>query len=110
MISSRTEPSEIEKQWDSPTPPNDEEAAFSEKEKLDVEGKNPNIVDWDGPDDKENPRNWTTLYKSWLTFQLSMLALAASMGSSINAPADDTIAKYVGVSNEVAVLGISLYV
>jgi hypothetical protein len=109
-ISSRTEDTEIEKQWESPTPPNDEEAAFSEKEKREEEQKDPNIVDWDGPDDQENPRNWSTLYKSWLTFQLSMLALAASMGSSINSPADDTIGRYVGVSSEVAVLGISLYV
>ena len=110
MLSSQTALPEIEKHWNSPTPPNDEEAAFSEKEKLEAERKDPNIVDWDGPDDQENPRNWTTLYKSWLTFQLSMLALAASMGSSINSPADDTIAQYVGVSREVAVLGISLYV
>ena len=107
---SRTELPEKEQVWNSPTPPNDEEAALSEKEKLEKERKDPNIVDWDGPDDQENPRNWSTLYKSWLTFQLSMLALAASMGSSIIAPADDTVAQYVGVSSEVAVLSISLYV
>lgn len=72
--------------------------------------KDPHLVDWDGPFDKENPRNWSTLYKAWITFQLSMLALAASMGSSIIAPANKDIAKYVGVSSEVAVLTVSLYV
>jgi hypothetical protein len=38
-----------------------------------------------------------------------MLALAGSLGSSITTPADDTIAEYTGVSNELAVLDVSLY-
>lgn len=67
-------------------------------------------VDWDGPDDKSNPRNWSNLYKAWITFQLGMLALAASLGSSIIAPAETEVAKYVGVSTETSVLTISLYV
>lgn len=66
-------------------------------------------VDWEGPDDSLNPRNWSTGYKSWITFQLGMLALAASLGSSIISPAGSAIARYVGVSDEVAVLSISLY-
>ncbi|KAK6607733.1 MFS multidrug transporter [Botrytis cinerea] len=45
------------------------------------------LVGWDGDDDQGNPRNWSTLYKSWITFQLGMLALSASLGSSIISPA-----------------------
>jgi len=95
--------------WNAPTPLNDEESAVpsnpvEEKIKIDT-----NLVDWDGHNDQENPRNWSTLYKSWITFQLGMLALAASLGSSIIAPAGNTIAGYVGVSSEVAVLSVSLY-
>lgn len=67
------------------------------------------LVDWDGDDDQGNPRNWSTLYKSWITFQLGMLALSASLGSSIISPAGKTIAAYVGVGSEVSVLSISLY-
>jgi hypothetical protein len=67
------------------------------------------LVDWDGPDDNTNPRNWSTGYKSWITFQLGMLALAASLGSSIISPALPTVATYTGVSNEVAVLATALY-
>ena len=67
------------------------------------------LVDWD-EDDQANPRNWSTGYKSWITFQLGMLALAASLGSSIIAPAENAISAYTGVSHEVAVLSISLYV
>lgn len=27
----------------------------------------PNLVKWDGPDDPENPQNWSFWYKSWIT-------------------------------------------
>jgi hypothetical protein len=38
-----------------------------------------------------------------------MLALVGSLASSITTPADDTIAKYIGVNSEAAVLDVSLY-
>ncbi|KAK5112252.1 hypothetical protein LTR62_004413 [Meristemomyces frigidus] len=66
-------------------------------------------VKFDG-DDKTNPRNWSTMYKAFITWQLGMLALAASLGSSIIAPAEPTIATYTGVSQETMVLAVSLYV
>jgi hypothetical protein len=66
------------------------------------------LVKWDH-DDPLNPQNWSVKYKWWVTFQLGMLALAGSLGSSITTPADDTIAEYTGVSNELAVLDVSLY-
>ncbi|KAH7336073.1 major facilitator superfamily domain-containing protein [Rhexocercosporidium sp. MPI-PUGE-AT-0058] len=92
------------------TPLNDEENALPPV--TDEHGKETdrNAVDWEGSDDPENPLNWSEGYKWWITFQLSMLALAASLGSSIIAPAEDAIADYVGVSKEVTVLVISLYI
>jgi hypothetical protein len=66
------------------------------------------MVKWDS-DDPLNPQNWPVSFKWWVTFQLGMLALAGSLGSSIITPADSIIAKYVGVSSEVAVLDVSLY-
>ncbi|PYH94396.1 MFS general substrate transporter [Aspergillus ellipticus CBS 707.79] len=65
-------------------------------------------VEWD-QNDPQNPQNWSVRYKGWVTFQLGMLALAGSLGSSIMTPADSIIAKYVGVSAEVAVLDVTLY-
>jgi hypothetical protein len=38
-----------------------------------------------------------------------MLAFAASVGSSITAPATNAIATYANISHEVSVLSISLY-
>lgn len=93
----------------SATPLNDEENALPPKSEKHGKEKDPNQVDWDGDDDSENPRNFSTQYKAWITFQLGMLALAASLGSSIIAPAENDIAEYLGVSREVTVLTISLY-
>jgi len=107
---SQPELTEAQETWSTHSaPPSDEELALAAKAKEESNAKDPNVVDWDGDDDKENPRNWSSGYKNWITFQLGMLALAASTGSSIISPADDTIAEYVGVSSEVAVLSISLY-
>lgn len=78
-----------------PAQPRDEKEAFK--------------VGWD-EDEPANPRNFSTLYKAWITFVLGMLALAASLGSSIIAPAEDDLASWLGVSSEVTVLTISLYV
>ncbi|KAL8680422.1 MAG: hypothetical protein Q9186_003382 [Xanthomendoza sp. 1 TL-2023] len=66
-------------------------------------------VDWE-PNDPKNPLNWKPIYKGWLTFQLGMLALTASLGSSIITPAQSAIAKYAHISPQVATLSLSLYV
>ena len=71
--------------------------------------KDTHLVDWE-PKDPDNPRNFRTAFKVWITFQLAMLATAVSIGSSIIAPAEDAIAQYTGISKEVSVLAISLYI
>lgn len=60
--------------------------------------------------DLDNPRNFNNYYKAWLTFQMSMICLAGSLGSSIMAPTESTIAKYLNVSHEITVLSVSLFV
>ncbi|KAG4417169.1 hypothetical protein IFR04_009682 [Cadophora malorum] len=92
------------------TPPNDEGNALPTAEVDRSKENDPILVGWDGNDDQENPLNWSNGYKWWITFQLSMLAMAASLGSSIIAPAEEAIAEYAGVSKEVTVLVISLYI
>lgn len=62
------------------------------------------------PNDPEDPKNWSFAFKGWITFQLGMLALAASLGSSIIAPAETAISSYMHISEEVSVLAIALYV
>lgn len=84
----------------------DEENSPNMKEEQ--ETVDPNLVTWD-ENDQGNPRNWSNKYRCWVTVQLGMLALGSSLGSSIIAPAGATIAAYIGVSQEISVLSISLY-
>ncbi|KAH8694094.1 major facilitator superfamily domain-containing protein [Talaromyces proteolyticus] len=60
--------------------------------------------------DPANPKNFKTAYKIFLTFQMSMLALSGSMGSSIVAPAQSSIGAYFHVSVEVTTLAVALFV
>ncbi|KAM3423868.1 hypothetical protein BST61_g1264 [Cercospora zeina] len=60
--------------------------------------------------DPANPRGWSNAYKACITLQLGFLALVGSIGSSIVAPAQPIIAQYLGVSEEVTVLNVALYV
>lgn len=39
------------------------------------EPRDPNIVDWDGPDDPENPLNWTTKKKVSATISIALITL-----------------------------------
>jgi MFS family permease len=66
-------------------------------------------VDWEDGD-QANPRNFSFWYKSWITFQLGMLALASSQASAIISPASAAISGHFNISAEVTVLNVSLYI
>jgi len=61
-------------------------------------------------DDITNPKNFSTLYKIWLVFQMSMLAMTGALGSSIISPGSTQIAEYTGVGTEVTSLTVALFV
>ncbi|OQD69968.1 hypothetical protein PENDEC_c028G00550 [Penicillium decumbens] len=76
----------------------DEKRSFHEKVDVEkgptlgtgIEGKeearDPNIVDWDGPDDPENPLNWTAKRKVTATVSIALITLLTPLGSSMFAP------------------------
>ena len=66
-------------------------------------------VKFDG-NDKDNPRSFSTPHKALITLQLGFFALTASIASSIIAPAEPMISQYIGVSEEVTVLVVALYI
>lgn len=47
----------------------------------------PNIVDWDSPDDAQNPMNWSALRKNCTLAIVSGITLLSPLGSSFIAPA-----------------------
>ncbi|XXG98917.1 hypothetical protein Hte_005248 [Hypoxylon texense] len=59
----------------------------------------PNVVDWDGPDDPENPANWTDR-KKWL-----------NIGSSMFAPGiQDIMMQFHETSSTIATFLVSVYI
>lgn len=37
--------------------------------------KDPNLIDWDGPDDRENPRNWPNMLRNLHIVLISVFTL-----------------------------------
>jgi DHA1 family multidrug resistance protein-like MFS transporter len=70
----------------------------------------PYLVDWSGPDDRDNPYSWPTWRKGLFLFQIMLLTTSVYMGSSIVSPAVPTMAEYWHVGFPTASLSISLFV
>ncbi|PNH47869.1 hypothetical protein VD0004_g547 [Verticillium dahliae] len=71
----------------------------------------PNLVDWDGPDDPENPMNWPDRQK-WLNIGLiSLLTFVTPLGSSMFAPGIPAIMVQFGETSSItATFVVSVYI
>ncbi|KKY20874.1 putative mfs multidrug [Phaeomoniella chlamydospora] len=70
----------------------------------------PNLVVWDGPDDPENPMNWPITKKWTVTILLATMTLTITFASSIFSTATIRVSEEYHISNEVSILGTSLFV
>lgn len=68
------------------------------------------LDDWDGPDDKDNPQNFSRARKILYSFIPSANAFTATLASSIYTPGRESVMQDFGVSAEVALLPYVLYV
>jgi hypothetical protein len=68
------------------------------------------IVGWDGPDDPQNAMNFSRSKKWTITMVTAFITLTVSFASSVFSTATTVTAKEFGVSLEVMILGVSLYV
>ncbi|EED23787.1 bicyclomycin resistance protein, putative [Talaromyces stipitatus ATCC 10500] len=66
--------------------------------------------DWIGPNDPENPQNWSTPKKIYHVLVPTIFAFVVSLGTSIISPAIDSMADALHASSEVALLSFSSYV
>lgn len=73
-------------------------------------GKKQIVVDWDGPDDPENPKNWSTFKKTLLITQIGILTISIYIGSSVYVPGIDQLMEEFNVSLTAAYLPLSLFV
>ncbi|KAJ9193375.1 hypothetical protein DTO164E3_7935 [Paecilomyces variotii] len=69
-----------------------------------------NINGWDGPDDPTHPRNWPTVRKWIITVITSLMTFSVTFASSVFSTAETPTAEKFHVSDEVMVLGLSLFV
>ena len=69
-----------------------------------------NIVTWNGPDDPQNPMNWSIKNKLSITVLLGFTTMGAAFASSSFSPTFMAVSEEFGVSEEVTILTLSLYV
>ncbi|KAH8705264.1 putative MFS multidrug transporter [Talaromyces proteolyticus] len=73
-----------------------------------AQGKDPNLVEWDGPDDPENPQNFSVAKKWVITMLLSSLTIWITFATSVFSQATVVTAELYHVSTEVTTLSTSL--
>ncbi|MCJ1471571.1 hypothetical protein MMC13_000211 [Lambiella insularis] len=66
--------------------------------------------DWNGPDDPENPLKWSMRSRVYHTTVPALMGFIVTIGSSLYTPGVPDVMDQFGVSQTVALLGLSLYV
>ncbi|KAK5164954.1 GTPase-activating protein [Saxophila tyrrhenica] len=79
--------------------------------KVDPEkGKDIHLVSWYGDKDPENPQNWSTFKKVFVTFEICLLTISVYIGSAIYSSGTESVMATFGVSRVAATLGLTLFV
>ncbi|EMC91426.1 hypothetical protein BAUCODRAFT_327165 [Baudoinia panamericana UAMH 10762] len=88
----------------------DMEKAQPHMTEAEQEEQDPNIVDWDGPDDPANPQNWSPR-KKWSNIAvLSILTLLTPLASSMFAPGvPEVMADFESDNQSLATFVVSVY-
>ncbi|KAJ6547315.1 major facilitator superfamily domain-containing protein [Mycena capillaripes] len=72
--------------------------------------EDPFVVDWDSEEDVENPLNFPKCKKWIITSQLAFCTWTVSFSSSVYSGGLEVMARDLHISDNVAILGLSLYV
>lgn len=75
----------------------------------DTENYCASLVDFEGLADPDHPLNWSFPRKIWVTSVLAVLNLIGTIASSIFETVNDEFRQTFNISNEVVVLGTSLF-
>jgi DHA1 family multidrug resistance protein-like MFS transporter len=68
------------------------------------------IVTWYSENDPENPHNWSSAKKLWVSFLILTYTFSVYIGSSLYTASEADITSVFGVCDTAAALGLSLYV
>ena len=107
MVSDTEKEKHVEK--GDPAEPDSNEVDRGGLDKWRTEPEN-NVVAWDGPDDPQNPQNWSKAKKYTTTVLYASCTFTITFASSVFSTATEVTAKEFGVSLEVMTLGTSLFV
>lgn len=81
------------------------------RDKEDTEGTSDQIlVDWDGPDDPDNPYNWPVFQKAIFTSEIAFLTMAVYMASAMYTPGIEEIKTEWGIGRIRSTLPLTLFV
>lgn len=70
----------------------------------------PDDLDWDGPDDHDNPLLFPSWKKWWITYTVALAGFACTVGSSLYIGAVPGIMLHFRTNEIVAILGLCLYI
>ncbi|KAF7978652.1 hypothetical protein HWV62_45166 [Athelia sp. TMB] len=87
-----------------------DELAIAKLHPEQVAQQDPNLVGWYGPDDQDNPRNWSLRKRSFVAFSISLLTFSVYVGSAIYTSSIPSLMVSFGISQTRATLGLTLYV
>ncbi|KZT61632.1 MFS general substrate transporter [Calocera cornea HHB12733] len=68
------------------------------------------VVTFDSKTDPQNPKNWSLRRKGMATMLFGLTTMCSTFASSVFSPAVTYVGAEYGVSSEVAILGISLFI
>ena len=69
-----------------------------------------NLISWNSPTDPDNPYNWSSIKKDWISLVILLYTFTVYIGSSLYIASVPDIVQIFGVSDVAASLGLSLYV
>lgn len=97
-----------------PRPDNTRDASTTDEEKAsqpvdEAPKERPDLVDFDGPDDPDNPKNWTKRKRWHITIAGAALTFTVTFSSSIFSVAIDPVAKEYNIGTVTATLGVALF-
>ena len=73
------------------------------------QGKDPSLVEFDGPNDPGNPKNWAAGKKIAITCSMGLMTFVVTFSSSIFSVAIGPVAAEFGISTLTATLGVTLF-
>ena len=93
---------DIEKRTQDQTPAQQTVAAIEEE-------TDPSLVEFDGPDDPDNPKNWTARRRAVITVSMGLMTFVVTFSSSIFADAIEPVSKEYNIGTVTSTLGVTFF-